>query len=243
MKKPLALITRPKKSAKSTANRLKQISIDSFIEPLIAIKSVDGADKTVRENAKEAQAIIITSDNAVWALDFIPKDFPIITVGKNTKAAANDAGFNSVVNADSNIVGLIEFIKNNYSPEKGKFIYASSDIIYGNLKDDLENFGFSIERIIVYKSIAAKAFTNECKKLLQNSTIDLMPFYSSRTAETFVKLLQKEKMEHVTAPIQAICLSSNISEKLDGIKFEKIHISDNLNGESLVELIHKCEFS
>src|SRR5690606_28894248 len=89
------LITRPRERALELARELERRGDTALIEPLLAIEPVRGP----APDLAGVQAIVLTSINAVPALDVPAKALPVFAVGDVTTEAAREAGCAAVVSA------------------------------------------------------------------------------------------------------------------------------------------------
>lgn len=110
----------------------KKYGYKVFIEPVFTIKYLNPDI-----SAHEFDVVISTSKNSVKAFSQICKEdnFSIITVGNSTMQAAKNLGFSDIISADSNVDGLISFIKSHYS-NAIKFLYIRGQEVSCDLKKD-----------------------------------------------------------------------------------------------------------
>nr|WP_218939321.1 uroporphyrinogen-III synthase [Wolbachia endosymbiont of Atemnus politus] len=166
---------------------MKKCGYKVYIEPVFTIKYLHPDI-----SACEFDVIISTSKKSVKAFSQMCKvdDLPIITVGNSNMQTAKDAGFSDIVSADSNVDGLISFIKNHYSI-KIKFLYLRAQEVSCDLKKKLSEEGFDVIEVTFYKTITKRNLTNRCKNLLLGGKIDGVAFFSSQTARIFCSLVLK----------------------------------------------------
>ncbi|WP_353289300.1 uroporphyrinogen-III synthase [Wolbachia endosymbiont (group A) of Paraperithous gnathaulax] len=229
------LLTRPLLDSFNTRNILRKYGYKVFIEPVFTIKYLNPDI-----SAYEFDVVISTSKNSVKALSQICKedDFPIITVGNSTMQAAKNLGFSDIISADSNVDGLISFIKAHYS-NAIKFLYIRGQEVSCNLKKRLSEEDFNVREVVLYKTIIKRNLTNRCKNLLLDGKIDSVAFFSSQTARIFCSLVLKSGLSHVMNNAVAYTMSKNIADSLKLIKWKKIITSRLPTGESLIDIINK----
>ncbi|GFY79956.1 exodeoxyribonuclease III [Trichonephila inaurata madagascariensis] len=172
------LLTRPLLDSFNTRNILRKYGYKVFIEPVFTIKYLNPDI-----SAHEFDVVISTSKNSVKAFSQICKedDFPIITVGNSTMQAAKNLGFADIISADSNVDGLISFIKAHYS-NAIKFLYIRGQEVSCDLKKRLSEEDFNVREVVLYKTIIKRSLTHRCKNLLLDGKIDGVAFFSSQTA-------------------------------------------------------------
>lgn len=229
------LLTRPLSDSLNTRNALRKYGYEVYIEPVFTIKYLQPDI-----SACEFDVVISTSKNSVKAFSQMCKvdDLPIITVGNSTMQTAKDSGFSDIISADSNVEGLISFIKNHYSIAI-KFLYVRGQEVSCDLKKRLSEEGFNIREVILYKTIIKRSLTNRCKNLLSGGKINSVAFFSSQTARIFCSLVLKSGLSHVIGNIVAYAMSKNVADSLKSVKWKKIIISRLPTKESLIDVINK----
>lgn len=229
------LLTRPLLDSFNTRNILRKYGYKVYIEPVFTIKYLNPDI-----SAHEFDVVISTSKNSVKAFSQICKvdDFPIITVGNSTMQTAKDLGFSDIISADSNVDGLISFIKAHYSSAI-KFLYIRGQEVSCDLKKRLSEEDFNVREVVLYKTIIKRSLTNRCKNLLLDGKIDGVAFFSSQTARVFCSLVLKSGLSHAMNNTAAYTMSKNIADSLKLIKWKKIITSRLLTGESLIDIINK----
>ncbi len=238
----LALITRAKDEAAITAIELRELGIDSFIEPLLTISYKDISLQLRQALTGDIQGVIVTSRNGVKALKamaVLPSDFPIITVGDKTANCAMECEFADVKSAGGDVQTLGDFIINNYHAKNGGFVYISGEVVAGQLQQRLQKAGFDCERMVAYAAQTADSLSPDCLKLFEGRGFDVVLSYSPRTSNTLGKLLEQyglaDKMDKTTL----LCISENAAAPLRAVNFAKIMVAEKPNGESVLELIGK----
>ncbi|UVW84285.1 uroporphyrinogen-III synthase [Wolbachia endosymbiont of Aedes albopictus] len=229
------LLTRPLLDSFNTKNILRKYGYKVFIEPVFTIKYLNPDI-----SAYEFDVVISTSKNSVKAFSQICKvdGFPIITVGNSTMQAAKNLGFSDIISADSNVDGLISFIKAHYS-NAIKFLYIRGQEVSCDLKKRLSEEDFNVREVVLYKTIIKRSLTNRCKNLLLDGKIDGVAFFSSQTARVFCSLVLKSGLSPVMNNAVAYTMSKNIADSLKLIKWKKIITSRLPTRESLIDIINK----
>ncbi|OWZ25369.1 uroporphyrinogen-III synthase [Wolbachia endosymbiont of Wuchereria bancrofti] len=229
------LLTRPLSDSLNTRSTLKKYGYKVYIEPAFTIKHLQPDI-----SAYEFDVVISTSKNSVKAFSQICRvdDLPIITVGNSTMQTAKDSGFSDIISADSNVEGLISFVKNYYS-RAVKFLYIRGQEVSCDLKKRLFEEGFNVREVILYKTIIKRGLTNRCKNLLSGGKINSVAFFSSQTARIFCSLVLKSGLSNVMDNITAYAMSKNIVDSLKPIKWKKIITSRLPTQENLIDIINK----
>lgn len=115
------LLTRPKAQADAMAEALRSRGHRIHLAPLLRVDRLQFDDSTLRS----ASAIIVTSANAVPALEGLDPAVRIFAVGPDTASAAKAAGFSNVIAASGTASSLLDMVMHQWQPEDGRLAYAS----------------------------------------------------------------------------------------------------------------------
>lgn len=61
-----------------------------------------------------------------------------------------------------------------------------------------------------------------------------MFFFSFKTAQIFVNLVNKENLGSLTSSLVALCLSEDVAKAIDALKWKEIWVSPQPNQEALI---------
>lgn len=240
-----ALLTRPYEESKSFAIKLKELGVESIIEPLLSIELITDENIITDLKCNESQTIIFTSKNAVNGLmnlklsgSLLAKQ--VLAIGSKTAAIARAAGFKNIINIDANGEKMIEYILSNFSPKQGNIIYVSGDIVAIDLENILRQNGFTVTRLIVYRSIAVNKFSKETENLLKENKISFVIFFSQRTARIFSDLVKLSSLQDTVKTVKAFVLSKNIALSLAELKWQEIFTANAPNENSMIDIIKGC---
>ena len=231
-----AIITRPYDDAldlKSTIE--KSLDLACVIESMLVIAPVADSIISVKKN----QTIICTSHNILQNKSFLllDKKIKIIAVGKSTTDKLKETGFENVIFAGNDIDNLEEFIINNCNPKNENFIYLSGDKITKHIDKTLTNKGFNVKRKVVYTAMRTDKFADNFIEKIKGNSKKIILFYSTRTADNFLKLSEQYQLENIIKNIDAYCLSKKIASLYEMRKFKNVFIAHNPCTSSLLALI------
>ena len=244
------LVTRPLQDAEPLASKLAFKGYQVLCQPMLTIQfEEDAADElnTLLEEDAPPQAIIITSANGARALAHMTtsRHIPVITVGEASAEEAKARGFWYVTPAvegkGGDVEQLIAYVSRTLSKDKGALLHVSGHEVTGDLTGRLKAQGFATKRIIVYRAAAASHLNDDIHEALQLGTLHAVTFYSSRTAQAFIRLIQKEKLEPALAAMRAYCLSPAIAGTLDAEQWQSVLVADTPDSETLLALIEATE--
>ncbi len=221
------LITREANSCGTTAKAVKALGFEPILHPLIEIEQVAYNIPT----DFTPNYIIITSINAarVALNEDSLLNSPFLVVGEKSAEYLSNNGLNvEAVYADS--AALLRDIS-KYAPGID-FLYLSGDHTATDLPASLAKLGHSTRRVIVYKSKKVEQFDVNAL-----SGIDIVTFYSPRTARIFYEHITTESAHVKLTGITAVCLSPNIAKVLGDITFKSIRIAETPEEESLLKVL------
>jgi len=238
LKKPCIIITRPREDAERTAKLLAVRGFDSFVEPALATEDMQLGISALKNNIAQYDGVVITSKNALRIVAEIDKNIKIITLGKATTLLAKEYGFKDVEYAGKNINELCQYVKSQYVGKT--FAYASGEDITEEL--GLQNCGNVVARIIVYKTIASQNFSEEFMVRLRGGNFNGVMFFSTKTAATFCKIIEKEGVKIYVGGLVAFYLSNNIAKSIKSYGFKATVFAKNANVDEIIGLVERFWF-
>lgn len=194
-------ITRPQEDSEKLAEELQAKGYKTFIVPMLRIEplasSIIALEKTLKE--KPPQVICVTSKHAVRMLSqqTYGRTVPLCAVGNTTAEEAKKERFLNVINAGGNARKLYRHIVNTYNPAKGSVLYPRAAEVATDIASDLTSAGFEVEEIITYKAHTVESFPQEYEEALGAGSVDIIMFYSKRSADNYVRITQhKDLLSH-----------------------------------------------
>jgi uroporphyrinogen-III synthase len=225
------LITRPIAQAYKTTLKLQDLGIVSYVDPMLIVEQLPININT----RQDYQAILITSANAVPALQHIQKRHIVFTVGDATADAVRASyPFHQVINAQGTSYDLVLLVEQRLKPQIGPLLYISGDKIHFDLTEHFKSLGFTIDRVIAYDTHPAHNFLATTYELLENNQLHSILFYSQRTAQTFANIIIQNNIQHCLKGIHAQTLSGNIAEPLSRLPFKKIKVANKPTEAALI---------
>ena len=197
------LLTRQLKDSSDLIFRFNDLGHMVSHLPLLIIKKVL-YDHKIFKNYK---SIIFTSANAIKFLDTkeIDKNIKCFCVGSATEKKAKSEGFQNIITADGNVRNLKELILQNLEPSDGNVVYVSGEIISSDLDQHLINEGYSVNRVINYKTIHNKNFDEKFVKNLKLNIPDIVYIYSYNSALSFLSFIKNEQTESLWMNTNLMC--------------------------------------
>ena len=216
------LLTRPLEDCSEMIIKFKSLGHQVSHLPLLNIEKIDYE----QINFSDYKGIILTSANAVKYLDHknIDKNFLCFCVGSATEKKARSAGFQNVIAAEGNVGNLKELILQNFDQKDGQLIYISGETISVDLDQQLTNEGYSVKRIVNYKTIYNQKFDDNFVRELMLSIPDLVYIYSQNSASSFLNFIKINQSESLWMNTNLMCIGEKTSSILNEIKWKKIFL-------------------
>ena len=231
------LLTRPKQDSERTAGELKKLNISSIISPVLRIllKSIE------KQELQHHQAILLSSKHSVAGLSSlkIRRSLPIYCVGDATSCAVSDEGFSNVYSASGDINDLISLVGKSLISTNGSILYLSGLRKKGEVIDSLESLGFEIENRVVYEAKVVQSLNKSAVKALEANEIQGVLLYSPRSAEIFIRMIERLGFQKILQNLEVYCLSSAVADVVKGLKWNKVLIASRPNNLEMLALVQK----
>jgi len=216
------LLTRPLEDCSEMIIKFKSLGHQVSHLPLLNIEKIDYE----QINFSDYKGIIFTSANAVRHLDHknIDKNLLCFCVGSATEKKARSAGFQNVIAAEGNVGNLKELILQNFDQKDGQLIYISGETISVDLDQQLTNEGYSVKRIVNYKTIYNQKFDDNFVRELMLKIPDMVYIYSQNSASSFLNFIKINQSESLWMNTNLMCIGEKTSSILNEIKWKKIFL-------------------
>ena len=231
----LMLLTRPEPDAQASLQRLNALGIQAISEPLMVRQTLE----TSLPPADGFAAMALTSVNGLRALadrgqlqDFI--DLPVYAVGARTAFEAQAAGFTKVFDAGGTLDELINILSR--AGLDGPVFYPAARHLSGDLAKALSPFGVMVVTSRIYEMVAVDSISQGLVTALENREIGAALFYSRRTAEIFVALMETRLDKSARSALAILCLSEGVAEPLMAAHFNRISLADRPDEEAMMAL-------
>jgi uroporphyrinogen-III synthase len=216
------LLTRPLEDCHEIILKFQSLGHEVSHLPLINIEGL----KYKLLNYSEFRGIIFTSANAIKFLDIknIDKQIACFCVGSTTEKKARSSGFQNVFAADGNVDNLKELILQNFNSSEGKLLYISGEIVSSNLDQELSSNGYTIERVINYRSNPIEKYDEGFIEKLKLKMPEITYIYSQNSAINFLKIIKDYQLETMWMDTNLMCIGEKTSSILNEIKWKKIFL-------------------
>ena len=216
------LLTRPLEDSLGMIVKFKSLGHQVSHLPLLSVDKVEHE----QINFSDFKGIIFTSSNAVKFLNLkrIDKNFLCFCVGNATEKKARSVGFQNVIAAEGNVENLKELILQNFDQKNGKLIYVSGEIISFDLDHQLISEGYSIKKIVNYRTTHNQKFEESFVKELKLKIPDIVYVYSQNSALSFLNFIKICQLESLWMNTNLMCIGEKTSSILNEIKWKKIFL-------------------
>ena len=216
------LLTRQLEDCSDLILRFKDLGHMVSHLPLLNIKKVPYDQKKITN----CKSIIFTSANAIKFLDTkeIDKNIKCFCVGLATEKKAKSAGFQNIIAAEGNVRNLKELILQNFNPSDGDVVYVSGEIISSDLDQQLINDGYSVKRLINYKTNHNKIYDDNFVEKLKGNIPNIVYIYSYNSALSFLNFIKNENLQSFWMDTNLMCMGEKTSSILNEIKWKKIFL-------------------
>jgi uroporphyrinogen-III synthase len=211
MRRPRIAITRALPEAEGSAARLRQLSGEPIVAPLLEIAPLQCSADT-----SGVQALLFTSANGVRAAQAsLERALPVLAVGDATARAASQAGFANVRSAQGDVAALAAMAAATLDPKAGALLYLSGAHVAGDLIGALHAAGYDARRAIVYDARIVDVLP---AAYLQ--PLDMVAFHSARAAQAFARFGAPHAAQRI-----AVCLSPAVAEAAKAVDWARVVVA------------------
>mgnify|MGYP001342666241 FL=1 len=216
------LFTRPLEDSTEMILKFQSLGHKVSHLPLLSINEI----KYESINFSDYKGIIFTSANAVKFLDLkkIDKKILCFCVGSATEKKTRSLGFQNVISASGSVENLKELILQNFDKKNGNLIYISGETISINLDEQLVKEGYSVKRVINYRTNHVQKFNEKFVDDLRLNIPNIVYIYSQNSASSFLNFIKVCQLESMWMNTNLMCIGEKTSSILNEIKWKKIFL-------------------
>ncbi|MDB5616356.1 uroporphyrinogen-III synthase [Tardiphaga sp.] len=214
------LVTRPQPDNDSTAAALRARGFDVLSAPMLRFERVMVQDDHEFEADSFYGAVIVTSANALRAIDGQPMQaallkLPLYTIGERTAEAARAVGFTKVISADGDANALRDLIVERVRAKKLKksapLLYLAGADLARDLAGELGERGFSVVTHTTYRMVPVLHLPAEVSEGFAAGGIEAVLHYSRRSARAFFAAARVAGVEISALAVPHVCLSDAVA--------------------------------
>ena len=205
------LVFRPQRDAERSAETLRERGKDAIVAPLFTIRP--SGEKPPKG---PFDALVLTSANAVPALEHLPKSWrtslPAYCVGARTAEAAAKLGFGAQ-SAQGGRAELLALIGERLA-EPSRLLFVAGRDRHEDLPQQLREAGHELVIWTAYQAEAAEALPPAAADALRDGSADAALHYSPRSAQLFFKLAGEAGLTAQAQALPQIALSAEVAAPL-----------------------------
>ncbi|APH55756.1 Uroporphyrinogen-III synthase [Granulibacter bethesdensis] len=243
--RPAILVTRPEPGASATARRLEELGFTPVLAPALEVRI--RPDALAGEALPDLQAVLVTSANAIPALDPL-RPLPLFAVGDATARAARAAGHQDVTSAGKDAERLLMLVRARLDPAGKPLLLASGEGQGAFLYQGLTQIGFTVLHRFVYCACPVQALPEQAEQALRILMEGASPsagvpelkavlFFSPETARSFVRLLDRAGLADGTSRLVACVISSATAEAITSLSWRDIRVAAQPTQDNLLALL------
>lgn len=234
------LVTRPEPDATALKAQLIAMGHEVLIEPLMVVRlnALDAGELDL----EEAQALIVTSRNAIRALAqsrglAAAVDLPVLAVGPGTAETARALGFGQVLQGPGDAVALIGFIAERAEVNAGPLVYLAGETTARDVGGELRRLGFHVQEPVAYATAPAERLSAQLVARLEAREVDGVLLLSPQTARTWARLLLAHGLSSQVAGTTHFCLSRAVARGLAALGDPPTAIASQPDLKALLALV------
>jgi len=223
------LLTRPEASADATAARIAALGLTPVVAPFLRIEPRPLA------RLSSADAVLVTSGNALPALPAALHDLPLLAVGAATAERAREAGFRDVRSADGDAAALAVLAARVLLPG-ARVLLAVGAGQGGSLAAALRESGFRVQRRTAYASHPVRDFPRTAQAALQAGALRAALFLSAETAHAFARLLPVP-LRPSLGTVDALAIGEPAAAALRPLPWRQVRVSASPTLDGILALL------
>jgi uroporphyrinogen-III synthase len=224
------LITRPEPGAAETAARVAALGFRPVVAPLFTIEPR-------ALSAIPAQAVLVTSANALPALPASLCGAPLLAVGDATAAKARALGFATVQSAGRDAVALAALAARLCAPQRGPLLLACGARQGVALARDLRARGFAVRRRIAYAARPVPELPATAAVALREGAVRAVLFFSADAARVFIARLRAMLPDAAVARVEALAISRTVVAALRPLPWRCIRVASHPTQDEVLKLL------
>ncbi len=234
----MILITRPHKKSQSLAKKIKSgdYHIDALLSFLIRNKKTE-LNQYTDYIVGSSQSVLSLQNKSLSEIKRLKKS-NFYVIGEEVAKDLRCLGFFKIKKIFRNSYDLIQYLKKINTGRK-LFCYFSGSTKNIQLIENLNKHRIKYKREILYTVKPKKNFGKRTIKYFNDKKITIVLLFSSHTAQLYVDLLKRTKLEHRALNVLHLCLSKNIANVIKKQGYKKVYYSKYPTEKSLMELLSR----
>lgn len=229
----LILVTRQEPDASATVARLAALGRAGLAAPMLTIEAVPAR----LPPAREVQALILGSINAVRHLPARFRSLPLLAVGDATAEAALARGFARADSAAGDARDLAALASRRLDPGGAPLLLATARGAGGPLAADLRARGFRVLRRVTYLARPLPVLPPEAAAALAEGRVGHVLFFSGSAARVFGRVARARRLTHTLPGVTALAISPAAAAIIAPLGFGAVLTAARPDQDSLLRLL------
>ena len=236
MRNPAVIITRAQPGAGETAKRVRNLGLRAIESPALSLTLADPVPALPLERSA---GILFTSANGVRFFKTVSdrRDLTAWCVGPSTAAAASEAGFAKVHNADGNSKDLAAVVARRADPAQGHLVHIANTSAGDILQSELSRAGFDVRFVGLYSPADAEQLSDDARTVLSTEESVCVLIHSAKGAASLAKLCAPLTSIQITF----ICVSDKAAEPI--LHLGAVRIADRPNEDALLQKLQDWQLA
>lgn len=229
------LVTRALEDAQPLAAELAVDGIEAVLAPMLSYEFLEPlADPELRP-----AAYLVTSRNGAEALARYTRDrnSPVFAVGEATAERLRGHQFEAVESADGDAAALVSLVARQIQPDAGPLCFLSAETVAGDVEDRLRQGGYTLRRIVAYRSVPAASLPDEAAARMRAGEVAGVLFFSPKTGRAFVDLVTLAGLTASCSDMTAYCISDAVAESVAALPWAAIRVAPHPRKRDLLALL------
>lgn len=236
MTEAAVIIIRAEPGASATAERVEQMGLLPLVSPALALELVSSVPDI---SFQGSAGLLFSSANGVRFFTAVSsvRDTVAWCVGPSTAAAAQQAGFAEVHNANGNSSDLAKLVSENADASGGHLIHIANTAAGDVLQSSLMQAGFDVRFVGLYTPIEAEGLSAESVMAAQSSKSICVLIHSAKGAASFAKLFASISDVQTTF----ICVSDKAAQPVSHLG--ETLVADRPNEDALLQKLRDWQLA
>lgn len=203
------LITRPMPVAKIYAQELEALGFEALCAPMLEVceeafelPDLDGFQGLIFTSAQGVRTFSARADR---------RDVAVYCVGTNTADAARECGFADVCSAEGSAGDLLPLVQRR-AQAGDRFLHVRGRDVARDIVPEFLAAGFEVVPLVVYCADMLAGIDADIMAAIKAGAVDAVVFFSKRTAENFMTIVEREGAAADLRGIKALCISAGVVE-------------------------------
>lgn len=233
----VVLVTRPAAVAARTVATVRRLGHTALLAPVSRIEPIAAPPP----DFDGVQALLVTSRNAVPAVAAWSIPVPVYAVGAGTADALAAAGVAIAGRGDGDGVSLGHRLAIDLRPADGALLHAAGASRAEGLERTVRKAGFAYRVHTVYRAVPSDSLPPEVHAALVARAVDAVTLHSPQSADRFAALLHAAGLADRAAHLVAFCLSANVAEAANRLRWRSVEIADQPDERGMGALLEAVE--